>query len=84
MERALKRPGAPSDGAAAAARRREEERAPVQRRRGGRRTGRTEQLNLKVRPEFRRRVFALADAAGLLVVEYIEAAVDLKVKHDNR
>ena len=45
-------------------------------------TGRTVQLNLKVRPDFRDWVHALAEARNLLMVEYIEQAVEERAKRD--
>lgn len=51
-------------------------------RRKNRATGRTEQLNMRVTAEFKARVQALADAAGVYLVEYIEQAVALKSQHD--
>lgn len=38
-------------------------------------TGRTAQMNLKVRPEFRERISALARRNNILMVEFIERAV---------
>lgn len=38
-------------------------------------TGRTAQMNLKVRPEFRQHVMDLAARDGIMMVEYIERAV---------
>lgn len=48
-----------------------------------RKTGRTEQMNLKVRPEFKQRLIALAQNADMLLVEYIEMAVEEKAKRDS-
>lgn len=45
-------------------------------------TGRTAQMNLKVRPDFKDRVFALAQNAGLLMVEYVEMAIEEQAKRD--
>lgn len=45
-------------------------------------TGRTAQMNLKVRPDFKDRVAALARNHGLLMVEYIERAVEEKAARD--
>jgi len=39
-------------------------------------TGRTEQMNLKVRKEFREHVAAMARRDGIMMVEYIERAVE--------
>lgn len=48
-----------------------------------RKTGRTEQMNLKVRPEFKQRLIALAQNADMLLIEYIEAAVEEKAKRES-
>lgn len=55
---------------------------PYQDRRRLRKTGRTEQMNLKVRPEFKQRLIALAHNMDLLLIEYIEIAVEEKAKRD--
>lgn len=47
-------------------------------------TGRTSQMNLKVRPDFKDRVSALALNANLLMIEYIERAVEEKAARDER
>lgn len=39
-------------------------------------TGRVAQMNLKVRPDFRDRVFAAAQNEGLLMIELVERAVE--------
>ena len=39
-------------------------------------TGRTAQMNLKVRPDFRDHIVAVAEADGIMMVELIEAAVE--------
>lgn len=49
--------------------------------RRNRSTGRTEQLNMRVTAQFKQQLQALADAAGMYTVEYIEEAVALKAKH---
>jgi len=51
-------------------------------RRRNRATGRTEQLNMRTSAEFKSRLHALADAAGMYVVEYVEEAVALKARID--
>ncbi|HXF53362.1 MAG TPA: hypothetical protein VNK52_04490 [Hyphomicrobiaceae bacterium] len=40
------------------------------------RTGRTEQTNLKFKPEFKKRLLALSSAAGMSMTEYIEHLVN--------
>lgn len=56
---------------------------PYTDRRRLRKTGRTEQMNLKVRPEFKQRLIALAQNADMLLVEYIEQAVEELAKRGN-
>ena len=53
-------------------------------RRRNRATGRTAQLNVKCTEEFKSLVHQLADSAGMFIIEYLEAAVKLKAKADNR
>lgn len=46
-------------------------------------TGRTEQMNLKVRPDFKDRVSALARNANMLMVEYVERAIEAYAKEQD-
>ncbi|HXF55673.1 MAG TPA: hypothetical protein VNK52_16285, partial [Hyphomicrobiaceae bacterium] len=43
---------------------------PYDERRAMARTGRTEQTNLKFKPEFKKRLLALSSAAGMSMTEY--------------
>ncbi len=44
------------------------------------RTGRTEQMNIRVTPEFKALVSALADTEGCLITEVIEKAIEMYVE----
>ena len=47
-----------------------------------RRTGRTQQLNLKVRPEFKAEIHELARKHNTTIVGVIEMAVELLAKYE--
>ncbi len=69
----------------AAARKKAEAKKPAPKdRRLIKRSDRTAQLGMKVTPEFKRLLGSLADAAGLLQVEYVEQAVKLKAEADKK
>lgn len=58
--------------------------APTVRATRRRRTGRSAQLNLKVRPDTIEAFYAIADANGWVLGEAFEKAVDLLVKQTSR
>ena len=53
-------------------------------RRKNRATGRTEQLNMRTTAEFKAKLQALADAAGMPMIEYVERAVAMKAEADRK
>lgn len=45
-------------------------------------TERTAQTNLKFTPAMKKRLIALAEAAGETMVEYIERAIEIRAEHE--
>lgn len=70
-------------GPTVAERRAKETRVPsYNSRRKMQKTDRTEQTNLKFSPVVKRRLIALASAAGETMVEYIERAIEMRAERE--